>query len=71
MTMKVIVCSPELQFFSLKFMITTYQIWSVLQLRPIFKYLFSNYYIYPYIINLYIYYCFFKYITCSLHASEC
>lgn len=54
MTIKVIVCAPELQFFSLKLMITTYQIWPVLLLRSIVKYLFLHYYIYSYIINLYI-----------------
>ena len=55
-----IVYAPALQFFfSLKFMITTYEIWPVLLLRPIVKYLILHYYIYSYIINLYIYYCFF------------
>jgi len=60
MTIKVIVYAPELHFFPLKFMITTYQIWPVLLLRPIVKYLFLHYYIYSYVINLYIYYCFLK-----------
>jgi hypothetical protein len=72
MTIEVIVCAPQLQFLPLKFMIPTYQIWPVLLSRPTVKYLFLYYYIYSYIINVYIYCCFFKsYVTLILQASEC